>query len=87
MKTFSHACGRDQVLQLQSYLGAFLWQSAFLEGIGELIVLADSHQKLRLREQRLRAHSMFFGCGRKCSEVHVGRYVLFSRCYVRIRTR
>ena len=46
MKTFSHPRGRDQMLELERNLRALLWQTAFFEGVGELICLADSHQKL-----------------------------------------
>src|ERR1700722_7469288 len=49
-EVFSHPFGSNQVLQLQSPLGALLRQAAFFEGFRELIALADSQQKLRLRE-------------------------------------
>ena len=86
METFSHSGGRDEVLELKCNLGSFLRQSAFFEGIGKLIVLADSQQKLRLRQQGLDLHSALLGCRGQGGEIHVRGDVLFSRRFVRIRT-
>jgi hypothetical protein len=62
MEAFSHSGGRDEVFELKRNLGSFLQQSAFFEGIGELIVLPDSQQKLRLRQQGLDLHAAPLGC-------------------------
>lgn len=53
----SHADGRDEMLELEGDFSTLLRESAFLEGIRKLRALADSHQKLRLRDQLLRVHA------------------------------
>ena len=85
MKILSHPLGSDQMFQLQSDFGVFLRKSAFFEGIGELIVLTDPQQKLRLGVQRLDLHSSFLGCGSERCEVHVSGYVLFSGRFESVR--
>ena len=54
LKSFSHARGTDQVLELQSDFGVLLRQPAILEGVGKLRLFADAEEKLRLREERQR---------------------------------
>src|SRR5947209_3811422 len=82
VKTLPHAGGSDQMFELQSDLGALLWPAAFFEGIRELILLADSHQKLRLREQRLRLHAILPSRVSKRCKVDVCGEVLLSRRFV-----
>ena len=73
------------MLELQGDFGTLLRQTAFFEGVGELILLADAHQELRLREQRLNLHSLQFRSASQGGEVHVSRDVLFAGSFVRIR--
>src|SRR5271154_359922 len=87
MKALSHARRSDQMFQLQSYLRALLWQLAVFKGVGELIGLADSQQKLRLREQWLNLHSALLDSGGQRGKIHVRGNVLLSRGLVKIRTR
>src|ERR1700674_624815 len=63
MKILTHTRRSDEVFHLQSNFCPLLRQAAILEGVGELIVLADSQQKLRLREQGLDLHSALLRCG------------------------
>src|SRR5580698_9721132 len=67
------------MLQLQRNLCVLLRQAALLERIGELVGLADSHQKLCLREQRLYLHALLFCGGSQRREVQVCRDVLLAR--------
>jgi len=72
------------VLELQSDFGALLRQAALFENVRKLIVLANSHQKLRLGQQGLRFHAILFQRrGQRC-EVHVRRDVLLAWGLVRI---
>ena len=52
LKCLAHSAGRDQVFELQRHLGALLRQRALLKRIGELRLLSNADQKLRLRDQR-----------------------------------
>ena len=59
LKRFSHALGRDEVLELERDLGALLGKLAILECVGKLRFFADADQELRLGEQGERLKSLF----------------------------
>src|SRR5437879_7749092 len=84
MKTFAHTRWGDQMLELQRDFGALLRQTAIFKGITKLILLTDSHQKLRLRKQWLNLHAVLFGSRRQRGEIYVRRDVLLSRRFIRI---
>src|ERR1700686_2894562 len=63
MKILTHTRRSDEMFQLQSNLGSLLRQAAFFECIGELTLLPDSHQELRLGQQGLSLHSILLGRG------------------------
>src|SRR2546430_15804489 len=82
MKVFSHTGRGDKVLELKRNLGPLLRQAAFLEGIRELILLANSQQELRLCQKRSRMHSLFFRSGCEYGEVYMGGNVLLPWRFV-----
>src|SRR6266576_505330 len=84
MKTFAHTRWGDQMLELQRDFGALLRQTAIFKGITKLILLTDSHQKLRLRKQWLNLHAVLFGSRGQRREIYVRGDVLLSRGLVRI---
>src|SRR5271169_3765452 len=80
----SHSSGSGEVLELESHFGALLRQAAFFEGVGKLRLLADTHQKLRLRDETFGAQSgLFGGCG-KSREVYVRGQILLSRSLISV---
>src|SRR5207253_9886642 len=84
MKAFAHTRRGDQMLELQRDFGALLRQTAIFKGITKLILLTDSHQKLRLRKQWLNLHAVLFGSRGQRREIYVRGDVLLSRGLVRI---
>src|SRR5579862_5766694 len=70
-KVFSHACGRNQMLQLERNFRTLLRQSAFLEGVRELICFADAQQELRLGQEGLDPHSITLGSNLQGAEIDV----------------
>ena len=70
------------MFELQGDFRAFLRQAAVFEGIGELVRLADAHQKLRLGNQFLRPHPVFLRGGGERGEVYIGGDVLFAGSFI-----
>src|ERR1700689_5507464 len=86
LEILSHAGRGDQVFKLQGNLRSLLWDATILEDVGKLILLANPHQKSRLRKQFLDSHTGFRASTSKCGEIHVGRQILLSRSLIGIRT-
>ena len=70
------------MLELQRDFSALLRQPAFFECIGKLILLSNSHQELRLREQWLDPQAVLFPGSSERSAIHVRSDVLFTRSFV-----
>ena len=80
----SHAGGSYQVLELQRDFSALLRHSAVFEHVSKLIRLTDSHQELRLGQQRLGLHAVLYR--RRCQrgKVHMRCNVLLARRLISI---
>src|ERR1017187_3984651 len=86
LKILSHAFGSDQMLELQRQLRPFLRDAAVFESVGELVSLANAHQKLRLRAELLDPHSRLRAGGGQGGEIDMGGEVLLARSLVGIGT-
>jgi len=82
MKIFTHASGRDQMLELQRDFRTLLRQAAFFEGVGKLVGFANAHQELRLRNKPVRLHTILFGGSGERSEIYVSSNVLLSGRFI-----
>src|ERR1017187_5120453 len=72
------------MLELQRQLRPFLRDAAVFESVGELVSLANAHQKLRLRAEVLDPHSRLRAGGGERGEIDVGSEVLLARGLVGI---
>ena len=60
------------MFELESYLRLFLRDAAIFEGVGKLILLANAHQELRLREEIFARHTGLLTLGCQRGEIDVG---------------
>ena len=82
LKILSHADRGDQMFELKRNFRALLRDAAVFEGVGELIFLANAHQKLRLREQLLDPHAGLLAGSGERGEIDVGGEILLARSLV-----
>src|SRR4029077_12114975 len=73
------------MFELEGDLCPFLRDAAVFEGIGKLVLLANTHEELRLREKLLEAHTGLLGCGGPRGGIDVGGEVWLAGSLVGVR--